>query len=53
MEDFLHPTHPVRCIITGTSVVSAQIESSEPYFLSSLIINIMHGYERYISFNHL
>ena len=40
MEKFLHPTHPVRCIITGPS------ECGKSIFLTKLILNIINEYNK-------
>ena len=40
MENFLHPTHPVRCIITGPS------ECGKSVFLTNLILNIINEYDK-------
>ena len=39
MEKYLYPTHPVRCIITGSS------ECGKSVFLSNLILNIINEYD--------
>ena len=38
MEKFLHPSHPVRCIITGPSNVGKR------YFLTNIILNFFNDY---------
>ena len=40
MEKFLHPIHPVRCIITGPS------ECGKSVFLTNLILNIINEYDK-------
>ena len=40
MEEFLYPTHPVRCIITGPS------ECGKSVFLTNLILNIINEYDK-------
>ena len=40
MEKILYPTHPVRCIITGSS------ECGKSVFLTNLILNIINEYDK-------
>ena len=40
MQKFLHPSHPVRCIITGPS------ECGKSVFLANLILNIVNEYKK-------
>ena len=40
MEKFLYPTHPIRCIITGSSC------SGKSVFLTNLILNIINEYDK-------
>ena len=40
MDEFLYPTHPVRCIITGPS------ECGKSVFLTNLILNINNDYNK-------
>ena len=40
MDKILHPTHPVRCIITGPSNVGKSV------FLTNLILNIFNEYDK-------
>ena len=42
MENFLYPTHPVRCIITGPSNIGKSV------FLTNLILNIIEYDKIYI-----
>ena len=40
MDKFLHPNHPVRCIITGIS------ECGKSVFLTNLLLNIITEYNK-------
>ena len=40
MEKLLHPTHPIRCIITGPS------ECGKSVFLTNLLLNIINEYDK-------
>ena len=40
MENFLHPKHPLRCIIRGPGNVG------KSFFLTNLILNIFNEYEK-------
>ena len=40
MEEFLYPTHPVRCFITGPS------ECGKSVFLTNLILNFINEYDK-------
>ena len=40
MEKFLHPKHPLRCVITGPS------ECGKSVFLTNLILNIINEYDK-------
>ena len=43
MENFLYPTHPLRCIIMGLS------NSGKTMILTNLILNIIKEFEKYVS----
>ena len=45
MEQFLYPTHPVRCIITGPS------ECGKSVFLTNLFLNIINEYDKIYSYS--
>ena len=47
MDNFLYPTHPVRCYITGPSCRGKSV------FQTNLIKNIINEYKKYISFHHV